>query len=240
MRVYLELKKVKRTGFLPTFLCGGILAASFPVINMAARTEIYLTQQGSPLQILFNANWQIIAMLNVLLVITGTCILYNTEYASNAMQKIKSLPTRAGSVFLSKVILTIFMCILILTIEAVAVTFCSYYWFETGNGFLIGLCKNFGYELLLMLPCITISLLISEACKNIWISLGIGVICVFTATMLPSDNFNLSLFPFAMPFQIFTDTNIEQVIRYICTAVAEFVVICLSELVFIKIRREFE
>lgn len=240
MSVSLEFKKIKRTGFLSIFLGGGILAASFPIINTAARPEIYLTQQGNPLQILFNANWQIIAMLDVLLIMTGACILYNTEYASNAMQKIKSLPTRAGSVFLSKVILTIFMCILILAIEAVAVTFCSYYWFETGNGFLIGLCKNFGYELLLMLPCITISLLISEACKNIWMSLGIGVVCVFTATILPSDNFNLSLFPFAMPFQVFTNTNIEQAIRYIHTAVAEFVVFCLLELVIIKIRREFE
>ena len=48
MRVSLELKKVKRTGFLPTFLCGGILAASFPVINMDCpyRNISYTTRQS--------------------------------------------------------------------------------------------------------------------------------------------------------------------------------------------------
>ena len=48
MSVSLECKKVKRTGFLPAFLGGGILAAAVPVINMAVRSEMYLclTQIG--------------------------------------------------------------------------------------------------------------------------------------------------------------------------------------------------
>ena len=31
----LECKKVKRTGFIPTFIVGGLLAAGVPVVNMA-------------------------------------------------------------------------------------------------------------------------------------------------------------------------------------------------------------
>lgn len=52
MSLSLECKKAKRTGFIPAFLCGGILAAAVPIVNMAVRSEMYLGQQNSPMQIL--------------------------------------------------------------------------------------------------------------------------------------------------------------------------------------------
>ncbi len=91
-----------------------------------------------------------------------------------------------------------------------------------------------------MLPCVILSLLIAEACKNQWVSLGFGVVCVFTATMLPTSNFALSLFPFAMPFQVFASADITQAMHYIYATVAELVILGLAELVFIKGRRSFE
>ncbi len=240
MSVSLECKKVKRTGFLPVFFGGGILAAAVPIINMAVRWEIYLNQPGSPIQILLGANWQMMAMLNVLLIVTGSCLLYHTEYADNAIQKMKSLPIRESSIFLGKAVLTVFMSLFVLVIQAGAITFCSYCWFEIGSGFFGELCKCLGYSFLLMLPCVILSLLISEACKNMWVSLGIGVVCVFTATMLPTTNFALSLFPFAMPFQIFADTDITRSIHYICGAMAELAVCGLAQLILVKVRRSFE
>lgn len=240
MSVSLECKKVKRTGFFAAFLGGGILASAVPVVNMAVRSEIYLAQQGSPIQILLGANWQMMAMFNVLLVVTGACLLYHTEYADNAIQKMKSLPVRESSIFFGKAIMTIFMSIFVLAIEAGATVFCSYHWFQIGNSFWSELCKSFGYAFLLMLPCIILSLLISEACKNMWVSLGIGVVCVFTATMLPISNFILSLFPFATPFQMFAGTDAARVVHYIYAAVAELVVLSLAELIFIKVRGAFE
>lgn len=176
MSVSLECKKVKRTGFLPAFFGGGILAAAVPVINMAVRSEMYLNLSGNPIQILLDANWQMMTMLNVLLVVAGACLLYHTEYADNAMQKMKSLPIRESSIFLGKAVLTIFMSLFVLVIEAGAVALCTYHWFAIGSGFWGELCKYFGYSFLLMLPCIILSLLISEACKNMWVSLGIGVV----------------------------------------------------------------
>lgn len=240
MILALEYKKVKRTGFFPAFLSGGILAAAFPIVNMAVRSEIYLAHQGNPIQILLDANWQIMAMLNLLLVAAGTCLLYHTEYADNAMQKMKSLPVRQSSVFFGKVILTILTSVVILAAEAGSVAFCSYHWFKTETGVLSELCKNFGYAFLLMLPCVILSLLISESCKNMWASLGIGVVCVFTATILPTGNFIFSLFPFAMPFQIFVDTNLAQAMNYIYAAIIELIVLSLAELLCIKFRRSFE
>ena len=239
MSISLECKKIKRTGFFPAFLGCGILAAVVPIVNMTVRSEMYLARQGAPIQILLDANWQIMAMLNVLLIVSGACLLYHTEYIDNAMQKMKSLPIPESSVFFGKVILTILMSVLVLAIEAGAIAFCSYHWFETGTGFWNDLCKNFSYALLLMTPCIILSLLISEACKNMWVSLGIGVVCVFTATMLPTNNFVLSLFPFAIPFQTLVGTDITRASHYICAAVAELAVFSLAELILIKIRRSF-
>lgn len=240
MSVSLECKKVKRTGFLPAFFGGGILSAAVPVINMAVRSEMYLNQPGGPIPILLGANWQTMAMLNVLLVVAGACLLYHTEYADNAMQKMKSLPIRESSIFLGKAVLTGFMCFFVLVAQAGAVTFCSYHWFEIGSGFFGELCKFFGYSLLLTLPCIILSLLISEACKNMWVCLGIGVVCVFTATVLPTTNFALSLFPFALPFQIFAGTDITRSTYYICGAAAELAVCGLAQLILVKVRRSFE
>ena len=77
MSVFLEFKKAKRTGLLPTYIAGGMLAAAVPVVNMAVRSEMYLTRQGNPVSILFHANWQMMAMLNILLVTSGTCLLYH-------------------------------------------------------------------------------------------------------------------------------------------------------------------
>lgn len=240
MIISLEYKKIKRTGFLPSFLGGGLLAAAVPIINMAVRSELYRSQQGTPAQILMRANWQIMAMLNVLLVIAGTCLLYHTEHADNAIQKMKSLPIQESSIFFGKAILTILMSVFILVIEAGAIAFCSYYWFEAENGFYITLCKSFGYALALMLPCIILSLFISQACKNMWVSLGIGVVCVFTATMLPADSFLLSLFPFATPFQVFAGTDTTQAMHYIYAAATELLILILAELIFMKVRRLFE
>lgn len=225
---------------MPFIFGGGILAAVVPVINMAVRSEMYLNLAGNPIRILLDANWQMMAMLNVLLVVAGACLLYHTEYADNAMQKMKSLPIGESSIFLGKAVLTILMSLFVLVIEAGAVAFCTCHWFEMEKDFLGELCKYFGYSFLLMLPCVILSLLISEACKNMWISLGIGVVCVFTATMLPTGSFALSLFPFAMPFQIFAGTEVTQSTNYIYAAIAEIVVLCLGQLVFVKIRRSFE
>lgn len=240
MSFVLECKKIKRTGFASAFIAGGILAAAFPAVNMAVRSERYLDQPGNPIQILLDANWQVMTMLNVLLVVAGACLLYHTEYADNAMQKMKSLPIRESSVFLGKAVLTTFMSLFVLVIEAGAVAFCTWHWFETGEGFFRELCKYFGYSFLLMLPCMILSLLISEACRNMWVSLGVGVVCVFTATMLPTTNFALSLFPHAMPFQVLASADTAQTMRYICAAITELAVLFLAQLLSVKVRRWFE
>lgn len=240
MSLTLECKKVKRTGFIPAFFGGGILAALVPVLNMAVRSEHYIGLTKEPLPILLDANWQMMAMLNVLLIVCGGCILYHTEFADNAIQRMNTLPIRESKLFFGKFTLMWMMCIVVLVMEAASVAFCSLYWFHPSTDLFMELFKNFAYFLLLMMPSTLLSILISSACKNMWISLGIGVVCVFTATMLPVNNFLLSLFPFALPFQIFTGTEPGRVMKYAVAAVIEIVIIVIGELVFLKVRRSME
>ncbi|MBS4536759.1 ABC transporter permease [Clostridium sp. D2Q-14] len=240
MSVFLECKKIKRTGFIPTFLSGGLLAAAIPVLNMAVRSENYVGLSDTPLQILLDANWQMMAMLNVLLIVAGACLMYHTEYADNAIQKMRTLPLKESQMFFGKVILLSAMFVVVLVIEATSLAFCSFHWFEVYNDFWLETGKTLGYSLLLTLPSVILSMLISSACKNMWVSLGIGVVCVFTATMVPVKNFILSIFPFAMPFQIFGGTDAERTLQFIYVALIEIVVIGIAELLFIKVRRSFE
>ncbi len=239
MNVSLEFKKIKRTGFFPAFFAGGVLAGAIPLLDMVFRSESYADLKESPLQIIFGADWQMMAMLNVLLIVAGACLMYHTEYADNAIQKMKSLPMKESGMFFGKSILLTIMLVIVLAIEAVALTVTSFHWFGLYDGFWIELGKNLGYLLLLSLPSILLSLIISSVCKNMWVSLGIGVVCVFVATMLPTANSILAIFPFAMPFQVIEGTSQTQTTHFIMAA-AQIVLFSALELFIIKVRRSIE
>jgi hypothetical protein len=243
-----EYMKIKRSGFVPLALGSGILAAAFPVLNMAVRPERYLNLPGSPVEILMQANWSLMAMLNVLLVVAGACLLYHIEYADNGMQKMESLPVREGSLFFGKNILMALMVLAAFVIEAASLWFCAWHWFGTGAGvrmefrgqMVLGeLGKSMGYSFLVTLPCVAVSLLLSQVCRKMWVSLGIGVICVFTATMLPTDRFLPSLFPYAMPFQVLPGTEPEQAARYLWAAAVEAALAGAAAFIMIRVRRWF-
>ncbi|MCM1056495.1 MAG: ABC transporter permease [Firmicutes bacterium] len=283
MSFCLECRKIKGTGFLTLFLWGGLLSAAVPILNMAFRAQIYLTQDASPVQILMDANWHLMSMLNLLLVAAGACLMYHTEYADCAMQKMQTLPIRESRLFFGKAALLTIMCILILGLEAAGICFCLYRWFIPSarlisnasnlmasealvQSAVIPLPENlihpavpllpknlmqpiapllsevlisFGYALLLLLPAAFGALLVASLSKNMWVSLGIGVVCIFTATMLPARNFALSLFPFALPFQIFAGTAQNSLIGFSIAAVVEAFVIGIIEILFLKVRRKF-
>lgn len=240
MSFVLECKKVKRTGFVWAFIFGGVIAALVPILNMVVRSDMFLNQSLPPVEILLNANWQIMSMLNVLLVVAGSSIIYHIEYADNAVQKMNTLPILEEKIFFNKFILMAVMAFVTLVIEMTGVFFTIYKWFNITKEIIIELLKNFGYSFLLILPAILISLFISSAFKNIWMSLGIGVIFVFTATMIPTSNFYLSLFPYAMPFQIFSGTESELFTKFIIVSLCEILILLFSEIIYVKVRRRFE
>ena len=270
MSFYLECKKMKRIGLIPAFFCGGLLAAAVPVLNMTFRSEMYLGLEAPPIQILMDANWQMMSMLNILLITAGACLMYHTEYADNAIQRICTLPAKESRLFFGKSAFLVLMCAIILAVEAAGMAFCIFHWFGhsggSGSALSTGLgnapsgglenalsgvfgniasaglgsvLNNFGYAFLLMLPAVFGALWIASACRNLWVSLGIGVVCIFTATLLPVKSFVLSLFPFAMPFQILADTPPQTARHFMIAVLTELFVIAAGELIFLKLRRSF-
>lgn len=240
MSIALECKKLKRTGFLPAFLCGGLLAAIVPMGNMMFRSEIYVSRSEPALQILLDANWQMMVMLNLFLIIIGACIMYHTEYVDNAMQKMDTLPVRQSSGFFGKFFLLTVATIGVLIIEAASLTFCIYHWFSIYDGFATELLKSIGYAAALVIPALILMTGIASACKNMWISLGVGIICMFTATIILGKNFILSLFPFALPFQTLCSTEYARVLQLLCAVCIETVVFGIVELIYLKVRRILE
>ena len=237
MSFVLEGKKVKRTGFMPAFIGGGLLSAAVPVLNMTFRSEMYIGMDASPVNILINANWQMMAMLNILLVVSGACIMYHAEYADNAIQRMGTLPTKESTMFFGKAAVLITVSILLLVMEAVSIFVSSVHWFPWFADLYMDIVKNFCFFLLLILPAVLLSLLIASLCKNMWISLGIGVICVFLATVIPTRNFVLTLFPFALPFQVFSSHAVSVARDYAAAGAVEIVAIALMEIVILQVKQ---
>ena len=55
--------------------------------------------------------------------------------------------------------------------------------------------------------------------------------------MIPVRYFALSVFPFALPFQILEGAKAGQAVQYLVAAMIEAVVIGAAEMVFLKVRR---
>ena len=201
MSLFIEFKKLKRTGYLPAFFVGGLLAAAFPVVYMLVKAEELTLLTGNPIDLLMSANWQMMAMLNILIAICGACIMYHTEYADNAIQKMSVLPIRQGNMFLGKFCISALLLSVMAVIEIAALIGCANYWFPSYAFDLTEILKTTGFQIVVMLPTVMGMLVIASACKNMWVSLGIGVILVFTLSILPQDNTVLSLFPFSSPYQ---------------------------------------
>ena len=122
MSLFLEWKKQKRTGYVTAYAGCGLLAAAFPLINTGVRPETFLSLPGNPLDILMNANWQMIAMLNILVSILGACLMYHTEYAEKGWEKMSSLPIHTGRLFLGKCIIAAMGLAALLFLEFCSVT----------------------------------------------------------------------------------------------------------------------
>lgn len=240
MSVALEYGKMKRTGFLPVFGGGAVLAGAVPALNMAFRSELYVRRNASPVNILLGANWQMMSLLNILLIVVGACIVYYIEYADNAMQRMCTLPIRESAVFFGKAAVLITGILLLLAVEAASVFGCSLYWFRGSSDLYREILESFGFFLLLMLPAVLFSLLVASVCRNMWISLGIGVLCVFAATVIPAGNFALTLFPFALPFRMSGNLSAGVIRNYEIAGAAETVLLALLEVIILKVRRWFE
>lgn len=233
MNCFLEFKKIKRTGLLLAFVLGGLLAAAIPILRLILSGQNL--PNAEPMEKLLTDNWQMLAMLNSFLIITGACLLYSIEYSEHALEKMKTLPIKESSLFFNKALLLAFLSTIVLFLEMIAIIVATYQWFDFYENFGIGLMKNFGYLFFMHLPAVFLALVIASLFENIWVSLGINVTAVFLATMIYQKSFELSLFPFALPFQTLFET--DQEMYKIIAAIVEVLVLSLIEVLIIKFRR---
>lgn len=236
----LESRKLKRTGYVPAFLGGGLLAGMVPVLNMAFRSEIYVSQSGSPFQILMDANWQLMAQLNILLLVCGACILYHTEYADNGIQRAETLPMKAFGLFPGKLCILFCSCLLPLCLEALSLLACCIRYFPETPGLGAALLKGMAFELALTLPTAAAMLFLSSLCRNMWMCLGTGVILVFLASMLRSGHIILAAVPFAAPYRMLHQFSSGQAFRLLLFSIGEVALFCILELIYTKLRRCFQ
>ena len=239
MSFRLEYKKIRRTGLTAAFIAGSIIAAALPVINTAARPDTFTSMAGSPAVVLAGANLQLISMLNLLLVTAGACILYHIEYADNGLQKMQSLPVRESGLFIGKCGILLPFFLMIILFETASLCFCGWHWLDAGKEELMEILQTLGFTLILTLPSAIIALVIASACRNMWTALGIGILCIFMATMLPTDNFIVSLFPYVLPFQILPGMETARVFHYCIASVCESAAACAAEIIYLKVRRLF-
>lgn len=240
MMLIMEWKKRKRTGFILTFLFGAVLAGCVPALNMSFRSELYTGQDGSPLQILLEGNWQMVGLLNVSLIVIGASILYNTEYVHQAIQKMQSLPIKEGNLFLAKFLIISMACLGVIVIEAVAFAFSSIYWFPGDSVFTMEWLENISYFFILSLPAIALALMITSFFRNIWIALGINVIGIFLAiTPLSDQSIIVASFPFKLPFQILHQPAVATADTFIWIAFILTVLLLLIQRAAVNIRRIF-
>ena len=236
----LETRKLKRTGYVPAFLGGGILAGLVPILNMAVRSEIYVTQSGSPFQILMDANWQLMAQLNILLLVCGACILYHTEYAENGIQRAETLPMKASGLFPGKLCILFCSCLLPLCLETLSLLFCCVRYFPRDPELGSILLKGMGFELALLLPTAAAMLFLSSLCRNLWMCLGTGVILVFFSSMLRFGNFIMAVIPFAAPYRMLHQFSPAEAWRLLSVAAAEILLFYAAEMIYTKLRRCFQ
>lgn len=200
MRRTLEAEKISRTGLLPALLGGGFLAALLPVVNLAFRSGTLITSERTALQTLAGSNWSLMAMVNSILIILAACILYHVEFSEKGIRRMDSLPVRPSNLYMNKFLLLAVCLAAVLVIEAGGFIFCAWEWYDLPDGILTELWKFFVAAYLLELPMLAGMLALSSICENMWLTLGVGVIGVFTAQLLYGTHI-LRWFPFLLPYQ---------------------------------------
>ena len=174
MILTLEMKKLKRTGFLPTIFLGSLFACAFPLANTALRPELFVQQELPATEILLNANGQMLSMVNLLLTVLGACILYHTEFSGSGIKKMNTLPVSQDLLFFHKTLLLLLGLAAAVLLESCCLGFCAVHWFPSEEMLPLHLAQHTGYAFFLLVPAALLMMLIALSFENMWVTLGCG------------------------------------------------------------------
>lgn len=225
MTIRIEYIKLRKSGYFCVILAGGLLASAFPVVNMILRTETFINMESEPYRILMEANWQMMAMFNVLISVCGACLMYYIEYSENGLQKMEMLPVSRMKLFLGKFVIAVLGMGFLMGMEHLCLMGCMSYWFPDCGFRLTEFLQGVVFQWYAEIPTVMLMLVIASMCRNMWMSLGIGVILVFTVSVLPQEHPVFSLFPFSSPFQIYASVAENE-------RLALFFIVCAAETLF--------
>lgn len=181
MGLRLEWKKSKHTHMLLILFLGALFACIIPLIQINLQPPADYT---SPLTFLFGTNWLMMAMINTMLMIIFSCMLYHIEYANRAISHIAALPLSLGNLFLSKCMLLFLAGFIIYICEGCIFYICINLWFPSSWQILFDLIKMMLSAYILSFPLMTCMLWISCLNTNMWMTVGIGIIGVFASQIM--------------------------------------------------------
>ena len=116
----IELKKSKRTGFIPLMLAVGIMGAAYAFVNFVVRKDTLLSLPLAPMDILLTQLYGMIMVLNMFGVIVAACIMYNMEFKGNAVKKMHMLPMSVPCMYLCKFLLLTALLLLAIFLQNLA------------------------------------------------------------------------------------------------------------------------
>ena len=235
----LELKKLRQTGFIPIFLGGGLTAAAVPLINTAVRTETFTGLPEEPFPILMDANWGLMAQLTMLLVVCGCCLIYHTEYADRGALKMDTLPVCQTSLFFGKFSVTLLLTLLALSLQTASLIFSGIHWFPDKSLNLREMIQGMGFEIIMLLPTLTLMLFTASLFQSMWLSLGTGVILTFLGSMIQEDHLILSLIPFAAPYRMLHAVSPADISSCILACIIQTFLFGIMEIIYLHTRRIF-
>ncbi len=233
----LELKKLRRTGFAPMFLTGGLLAGAVPLADMAVRAETFTSLPGDSFPILMNANWGMMAQLTILLIVCGCCLVYHTEYADRGDLKMLTLPVNQAGLFCGKFGIMTLFTLAALALQSIALVCSGIYWFPGRAPAITELLTGIGYELAMLLPTLALMLFTASLCQNMWISLGAGVILTFLGSMIHGEHFGLTMIPFAAPYRMLHATPPAEIRSSLIICALQTLIFLLMEMIYLHKRR---
>jgi hypothetical protein len=195
----IELIKCKRSGVATIMTIAGLFGALYIFAFFFVRNEMLMALPIPPMDILLTQAYGLIAVINMLSIIVAACLIYRTEYAQRAIQKMYALPIKAVGIYGCKA------CILVVSLIAVFVLQYSMLGI-VGNMYLpeyafrfLTFLKYSIYTFLTTLPVVLSMLIIASQSANMWIVLGVGVIGFFSGmAMSLSDSIWLLINPFAL------------------------------------------
>ena len=198
----IELRKCKRTGYIPLMLAVGILGAAYAFANFAVRKDTLLRLPLAPMDILLTQLYGMIMVLNMFGIIVATCGIYHVEFKGRAVKKMYMLPISTSALYFCKFLLLTALFAFAVCLQNLALARIGVTDLPAGTFDMPALVMFSVYSFLTSMPVLSCMLFVSSRCENIWIPLGIGVAGFLSGMALaPANNAFFLASPFVIMLQ---------------------------------------